>query len=254
MATTSTYPSMIPRSQTSIMAKTKKKNESKGFTLIELLVVIAIIAILSIVVVLTLNPAEMLRRSRDSNRVSDLNTIKTALGLYLADASSTNMGTSTICYIQQSAGGTMASGTTNIYEFASSTTEAASLVPYLFSGGSGAACGQWFGTAATTVATTSRSSGAGWIPINLSLISSGAPIGQWPADPAWSTGSPCIGPGCNTSAGHFYSFISATTNNGYKLAAKMESALYSSSGGSDAESTDGGTDANMYEQGSNLSL
>jgi prepilin-type N-terminal cleavage/methylation domain-containing protein len=234
--------------------KTSEKSTTKGFTLIELLVVIAIIAILSVVVVLALNPAEMLRRARDSNRVSDLSTIKAALNLYLVDVSSTFMGTSTVCYLQQSAGGTMASGTTNIYEFASSTTEAASLVPYLYSGATGAACNQWFGTAALTTPTTSRSVATGWIPINLTQISSGAPIGQWPADPAWSTGSPCTGPGCNTSAGHFYSFVPSATNNGYKLAAKMESALYSASGANDMESTDGGTDANMYEQGTNLSL
>ena len=73
--------------------KKNQRGTKKGFTLIELLVVIAIIAILSVVVVLTLNPAEMLRRSRDSNRASDLSIIKTAIGLYLADVSSTNMGT-----------------------------------------------------------------------------------------------------------------------------------------------------------------
>jgi prepilin-type N-terminal cleavage/methylation domain-containing protein len=235
-------------------ARNGNNERPRGFTLIELLVVIAIIAILSIVVVLTLNPAEMLRRSHDSNRVSDLSTIKTAIGLYLADASSTSMGTSTVCYVQQSAAGTMASGTTNIYEFASSTTEAASLVPYLYSGTTGAACGQWFNTALLTAPTTSRSVTAGWIPVNLSQISSGAPIGQWPADPAWSTGSPCIGPGCNTSAGHFYSYISGVTNNRYKLEAKMESVLYSGGGANDMESTDGGTDANTYEQGTDLTL
>jgi len=41
-----------------------------AFTLIELLIVIAIIAILSIVVILVLNPAQLLKQSRDSNRVS----------------------------------------------------------------------------------------------------------------------------------------------------------------------------------------
>ncbi|KKW47096.1 MAG: hypothetical protein UY99_C0042G0007, partial [Parcubacteria group bacterium GW2011_GWA1_59_11] len=41
-----------------------------SFTLIELLVVIAIVAILSAVVIITLNPAELLKQSRDSNRLS----------------------------------------------------------------------------------------------------------------------------------------------------------------------------------------
>lgn len=53
-----------------------------AFTLIELLVVIAIIAILAVVVVLALNPAQLLAQSRDVNRVSDMATLNTALGLY----------------------------------------------------------------------------------------------------------------------------------------------------------------------------
>ena len=57
-----------------------KNNKKKGFTLIEFLVVIAIIAILAVVVVLTLNPAELLRQARDSNRVSDFATFKSAIG------------------------------------------------------------------------------------------------------------------------------------------------------------------------------
>ncbi len=58
---------------------------TKGFTLIELLVVIAILAVLMSVVVITINPAEMLKKSRDSRRVSDLDALRTALNLYLSE-------------------------------------------------------------------------------------------------------------------------------------------------------------------------
>jgi prepilin-type N-terminal cleavage/methylation domain-containing protein len=74
----------------------------RGFTLIELLVVIAIIAILAVVVVLTLNPAELLRQSRDSNRVSDMATLTSALNLYNTDqggATSYNMGSINTVYV-----------------------------------------------------------------------------------------------------------------------------------------------------------
>ena len=54
-----------------------------GFTLLELLIVIGILAILSAVVVFVLNPAETLRKSRDAQRIADLATMKSALGLYL---------------------------------------------------------------------------------------------------------------------------------------------------------------------------
>ncbi|MBI2888821.1 MAG: prepilin-type N-terminal cleavage/methylation domain-containing protein, partial [Candidatus Liptonbacteria bacterium] len=53
-----------------------KSAQEKGFTLIELLVVIAIVAILAVVLILTLNPAQILAQSRDSTRISDLNTVK----------------------------------------------------------------------------------------------------------------------------------------------------------------------------------
>src|SRR5208337_1332087 len=80
-----------------------KNKRRKGFTLIELLVVIAIIAILAVVVILTLNPAELLRQSRDSNRVSDFATLKSALGLYGADVSTTALGTYGTLYANSNA-------------------------------------------------------------------------------------------------------------------------------------------------------
>src|ERR1700722_3543731 len=78
--------------------KGNNKKAKRGFTLIELLVVIAIIAILSVVVILTLNPAELLRQSRDSNRVSDLSVTKSAISFYLASVTTPFIGTSSWCY------------------------------------------------------------------------------------------------------------------------------------------------------------
>jgi prepilin-type N-terminal cleavage/methylation domain-containing protein len=126
-------------------------SKKKGFTLIELLVVIAIVAVLAVVVILTLNPAELLRQARDSNRISDLNTIKSALSVYLADVVSPVLGAVNTCY---------ASATTTIPN-----------------------CG-FSGTYATIIATTSRSvSGSGWIPVIFTNVSSGSPFGQEPVDP-----------------------------------------------------------------------
>ena len=62
-------------------------HQKSAFTLIELLIVIAIVAILAVVVVLTLNPAQMLAQGRDSNRISDMSTLNTAVNLYTTDQS-----------------------------------------------------------------------------------------------------------------------------------------------------------------------
>jgi prepilin-type N-terminal cleavage/methylation domain-containing protein len=59
----------------------------KGFTLIELLIVIAILAILTTTVVLVLNPASMLAKARDSQRLADMDSLRSAISLYLATAS-----------------------------------------------------------------------------------------------------------------------------------------------------------------------
>jgi len=37
------------------------------------------------VVVVTINPAEMLKKTRDTKRISDLDALRTALNLYLTD-------------------------------------------------------------------------------------------------------------------------------------------------------------------------
>ena len=63
----------------------------KGFTLLELLIVIAILSILGAIVIFLLNPAETLKKARDSQRISDLSTIKTALGIYMTSVSSSDI-------------------------------------------------------------------------------------------------------------------------------------------------------------------
>lgn len=133
--------------------KQSKGKQKKGFTLIELLVVIAIIAILSVVVILTLNPAELLRQSRDSNRISDLSVTKSAISFYLASVTVPSLGTYGTCYVDVS------NGTTTC---------------------------KWFATATSTiVSSTSRTvDGNGWIPVNFNGITAGgSPIGQLPQDP-----------------------------------------------------------------------
>jgi prepilin-type N-terminal cleavage/methylation domain-containing protein len=62
---------------------TKFKEKHGGFTLVELLVVIAIIGLLSGMVVISISNVKA--KSRDAERVSEINSIATALGLYHND-------------------------------------------------------------------------------------------------------------------------------------------------------------------------
>lgn len=218
--------------------------------MIELLVVIAIIAILSVVVILTLNPAELLRQARDSNRISDMATLKSSISLYLADVTSPSLGTSTVCYA-----GIGLAATNSPYLPGAGGVAGTWAQP---SGASGT-CQAYFQTntvsgAAGLATSTLRGVGgvgSGWIPVNFSAISAGSPIGALPIDPVNTAGT-----GASRSAGaFFYSYIpgpAASTT--FKLAALMESNKYSNNGPGDVVSTDGGINNYVYEQGTGLTL
>lgn len=66
---------------------------SRGFTLIELLVVIAIIALLTAIGLVSYNTVQM--KARDSRRVSDVQQIQTALGLYMINEGAYPVATAT---------------------------------------------------------------------------------------------------------------------------------------------------------------
>jgi len=189
-------------------------NKKSGFTLIELLVVIAIIAILMVTVVITLNPGQLLAQSRDSNRLSDIATLKTALTLYTADvATTTSLGTRGTCY-----------------SYVVTTT-----------------C-SWFATAAGAASDTQFAArtvaGAGWIPVNFSAISTGAPFAQLPIDPTNTAGT-----GSSTSLIYTYTASGTAATGVFKLDARMESTKFQNGGTADVCSTDGGTDVGSYEAG-----
>ncbi len=118
----------------------------KGFTLLELLIVIGILAILSTTVVLVINPAQLLKKARDSQRISDLNTVKTAIAYYVTETGTPSMG----------------------------------IVAQTYSDVISVNCTGHAAAATTTALTTG---GAGWIPINFDGMTGGSPIGSLPSDP-----------------------------------------------------------------------
>lgn len=191
----------------------------KGFTLIELLIVIGVLAILSVAVVLTLNPAELLRQARDSTRLSDLSTIKSTLALYLVDAPSPNMGLTTTCYIHRV-------NNTGIDNNCTPT------------GGAARFTTRTVAAAATLAVTTGPT--LGWIPVDLSVLTAtGAPISAWPVDPLEDY---------TVGAERFYAYAPAA-NNTYEINANLESTKYAG-----MEGSDGGNQAGLYEIGTDPGL
>jgi prepilin-type N-terminal cleavage/methylation domain-containing protein len=190
------------------------KISSKGFTLIELLIVIAIVSILSVVVLLTLNPAQLLKQARDSNRISDMSTYKSAIALYLADAISPSLD----------------GGGQNCSAHVSSTLATCNTAPV-----AGEPARFNNSGAASSSATSTAVTGGGWIPIDFSSISSGSPISIEPIDPV-------------NNPTYFYAYAGSSTLL-YEVNTRMESAKFQSGGTNDVESTDGGSTANLFEIG-----
>jgi prepilin-type N-terminal cleavage/methylation domain-containing protein len=190
----------------------------RGFTLIELLVVIAIVAVLAVVVLLVLNPAELLRQARDSNRLSDLDTVRKGIALYMADVRTVVLGTpndfgAAWCFATTSTGPAAAAG-----------------------------CGVFSASynASTTHASSSfvrKVDDTGWVPVDFTQISSKPPFAVLPIDPV-------------NSGNYYYAYAATSTGGGlFELTGNLESAKYSS-----LEATDGGVSSTVYEVGTGLNM
>jgi prepilin-type N-terminal cleavage/methylation domain-containing protein len=194
-----------------------QRNPRASFTLIELLIVIAVVAILSVVVVLVLNPAELLKQARDSNRLADMQTLNKALILYQGDRGG-SLGAASTTYL-------------SLVDPAATSTAGTNCAGVGLSAPSG-----WnYHCAASS--TVRKLDGTGWIPLNFSAITFSPPFGALPIDPT------------NTSSsGLYYMYIPGATT--YALTATLNSSKYLAA----KASGDGGVDPARLESGSNLAL
>lgn len=144
--------------------------KSKGFTLVELLVVVGVLAVLATAVVLVLNPAEYLKQSRDSIRVSDLQNINRALNLFNV-ANDSGFGNTNTVYVSLTASNSNCSD----------LNLPASPKPY---------------HCVTIAGDLRKINGSGWMPVNFASLPQGSPFASLPVDPI------------NTAlSGHYYTYV-----------------------------------------------
>ena len=195
------------------------QKQIKGFTLIELIITISILAILIAIVVVALNPAEQLQRSRDTKRVADLDAIKTALSLYLAQA------TTTISL--DNSNGTLCLGGTGADTWWVNTT--ATITPP---------------SGFVQVTSTNQTVGsAGWLPARMDQTPGGAPLASLPLDPTNGTGALTT---------FYYGYSCRASNNTFEITARLESNFYKTD--LDQDNTDGGNSSSTYEVGTDMNI
>jgi len=131
----------------------------KGFTLVELLIVIAILAVLATATVVVLNPAELLAQARDAQRISDMESLRTAVGIYMSQVSPIKMCESGAC---AATGRCSFSNTAGNAPFTGDCSNAA------------------------YAATLRAVDGTGWVDVKFTDISGGSPIPNLPIDPTQS--------------------------------------------------------------------
>ncbi len=223
----------------------KKTVKNQGFTLLELLIVIAIIAILSVILVLVLDPAETLKKSRDSQRMSDLATMKTALGLYSTSTISPLMGgaTNTACKGSVSADTAYAASDKVFYSYPNNAPGGTVSDATLDAGTSSVpAAGQ------VTNANLALTTNAGWLPVNLSGLPGGSPISNLPIDPVNTIATVSA----VASTDLVYRYVCSEKTLKYEIAARLESAAYTVDDNKMAK--DGGNNSEYYEVGTDLTL
>ncbi len=226
------------------MKRNFSNQKTKAFTLLELLIVVAIIGVLSVALVMILNPSEMLKKSRDAQRISDLTALKKAVEIYktnipsakLAGANNTGCKGTTISTAWQPA-------TDHIYySLPNDTTTISAMVldGTTFTGTGGAS--------QVLKANSGKVDSNGWIPIDFTSLPGGSPISALPIDPV-NTISSLSAP---TNTDLVYRYICSEKDQSFEIDATLESIAYTST--DNKMSKDGGNSDLYYEVGTGLSL
>jgi len=193
------------------MHSSDSNQQVNGFTLLELLIVVGILGILASVVVLVLNPAEIIKRAQDGKRLSDIGSLNDSINLFKVDEG-TGYGDVNTVYIS----------------IPDTSATCANLTLLSLPGGWSYAC--------ATEANLRNTDGTGWVPVDFSSISTGAPISKLPIDSANDDGGEL-----------YYSYVADSAEWELNTNLLSEQQL-------GKETSDGGDDPAKYEKGTNLTL
>ena len=217
---------------------THNSHKKRGFTLLELLIVIAIIAVLSVILIIVINPAEVLQKARDSQRMSDLNTLKTALGIFLTSTTTPYLAGATSNAACKPITGAWTASDKIYYSLPGSGITDATL-----DGGAAGAPG----IGQVVAASVPLTDGTGWLPVNLDSLIGGSPISNFPIDPVNT-----IADLANVSStDKVYRYVCSDSKT-FEIDAQLESSAYTAD--DDKRAKDGGNNSNFYEVGTNLKI
>ncbi|TSC82269.1 MAG: Uncharacterized protein G01um101420_433, partial [Parcubacteria group bacterium Gr01-1014_20] len=182
--------------------------------------VIGIIGILSTVVLLTLNPTELLKQSRDSTRIAELTSLDKAIGFASSQNPDLVLGTANTVYLSLSDN----DGTPDCDDYLASLPPIVSPWQYR----------------CVAESNLRKIDGSGWLPVDFTSLTI-VPIDTLAVDRV------------NTAiSGLYYSYV--VGNGTWELNAQMESKKYQWQGQADVESTDGGNTIVLFEKGNNLNI
>lgn len=189
-----------------------------GFTLVELLIVIGIIAALSSAVVLVLNPNELIKQSRDSVRLSDLDALNRAILFYQSQRPNdpNELGIPSVIYVSLPDGDP---------DCLTATPSLPAIPPPYY-----------FSYRCQPASSYRNVNNSGWLPIDFTFLNESAPLSVLPVDPI------------NTSTGGLY-YTHTIIDGHWELTAVTESQKYA-----ERAARDGGVDPAMVEVGTNLTI
>lgn len=217
--------------------------EASGFTLLELLIVISILIVLTAILVLVINPFETLKRTRDAQRINDLNTLKRAIGLYLTSISSPYL-----------AGASSNEGCKNgqnylfgdkIYYSYPLDGPGSVLADSTLDGGSASIPAH----VQVSRANLKKVDATGWLPVDLTGFKGGSPVSAYPVDPVNTVNNIT-----NVRATDLvYRYTCDEGDMTFEIDANLESDTYTSDP-ENMEKDDGGNNDNLYEVGTKLNI